>query len=122
MHTISESVTRKFVESFDIDDFQIESDTGWVDVTHLNVTVPYQKYILKTTNCYLECADDHIVFDRDHNEIFVKDLSSGSFIMGQHGLEEVLSVTVTNEYENMFDLSVTGNHTYYAEEIGRAHV
>ncbi len=117
MPELSDSVNRKFIETFNISDLQIETEDGWVDITHLNVTVPYTVWSLKTTTCSIECADNHIIFDEFHNQIFVKDLHVGQKIIGQYGFEEVISVEVERQPESMFDLSVTGNHTYYAEGL-----
>ena len=39
----SEQVNRKFVNNWSIEDFEIETDTGWVDIISLNETIPYQK-------------------------------------------------------------------------------
>lgn len=117
MFELSDTVKRKFTEIFEIEDLQIETEDGWVDITHLNVTVPYDVYELTTTSCRIECADDHIVFDENHNQIFVKNLRPGDNIIGQHGLEEVISVRKTDICEPMIDLTVTGNHTFYAEGL-----
>ena len=117
MHQISNTVNRKFVDSLEVSDWEIESDTGWVDVNHINVTIPYEVYQLTTTAGVLYCADNHIVFTEDHDEIFVKNLKSGDAIIGQYGLEYVSSVFKTDRVENMYDLSVSGSHTYYAENL-----
>lgn len=117
MHCLSDTVERKFVDSIEVSDFEIESESGWVDITHINVTIPYEGYQLSTTNSYIECADNHIVFDSNHNEVFVKDLKVGDFIIGQFGYEEVKSVIKTDKKEHMIDISVTGDHTFFAEGI-----
>jgi hypothetical protein len=117
MYKISDAVERKFVDSIEVDDWEIETESGWVDITHINVTVEYEVYQLTTQNTFIECADNHIVFDERHNEIFVKDLRVGDAIIGQHGLEYVISVVKTNRKEHMIDISVTGDHTFYAEGL-----
>lgn len=117
MYQLSDSVERKFVDSLEVSDFQIETEEGWVDITHINVTVEYEVYQLITTNCAIECADNHIVFDENHNEIFVKDLRPGQKIIGQHEYEHVISVTKTDKKEHMIDLTVKGNNTFYAHGL-----
>jgi hypothetical protein len=117
MHTISDSVERKFVDSIKVSDFEIESENGWVDITHINVTTEYDVYQLITTNSVIECADNHIVFDKNHNEIFIKDLKIGDKIIGQYGDEYVISVIKTDRKEHMIDITVKGNHTFYAHGL-----
>ena len=53
------------------------TDTGWKDVKAIHKTVKYDVWILRTENHVLECADDHIVFDEDWNEVFVRNLNPG---------------------------------------------
>lgn len=117
MYKLSDIVERKFVDSVDVSEWEIESENGWVDVQKINKTIEYEVYQLTTTNCFIECADNHIVFRNSGEEVFVKDLKPRDSIVGQNGIEYVISVIKTNKKENMYDLSVSGNHTYYAEGI-----
>lgn len=57
--------------------YQVLTDTVFDDVKAIHKTVQYDVWILRTENHMLECADDHIVFDEDLNEVFVKNLNSG---------------------------------------------
>ena len=116
---LSDSIERKFIESFQIDDWEIESDTGWVDITHLHKTVEYTVFRVELENgLILECADDHIVFDADYNQVFVKDLTSSDSIITDSGPIQVKSVTSLDYAENMFDLTVdSANHRYYTNSI-----
>lgn len=117
MNKISDSVNRKFVDSISIDDWQIESTSGWVDVSAINKTIQYEVYRLTTTNCFVQCADEHIVFLASGEEVFVKDLNPGDAIIGQNGAEYVISVERTGTFDHMYDLTVCGDHTFYAEGI-----
>jgi hypothetical protein len=68
----------KFVDSVDVGGkYQILTDTVFDDVKAIHKTVQYDVWILKTQNHVLECADDHIVFDKDWSEVFVKNLNPG---------------------------------------------
>lgn len=114
----SEQVNRKFINNFNIEDFEIETDTGWVDIVSLNETIPYQKYYIETeSGLSLICADTHIVFDENMNEVFVKD--KPNFIQTINGIEKVDKIEILNEYENMYDfeLSDESNHRYYTNGI-----
>ena len=114
----SEQINRKFINSWNIDDFEIETDTGWTEIISLNETVPYQKYYIETeSGLSLICADDHIVFDEDMNEIFIKD--NPKYIHTVNGIEKVKEIKYYDEYENMYDfeLSDSSNHRYYTNGI-----
>lgn len=116
---LSDSVERKFIESFQIDDWEIESDSGWVDITHLHKTVEYRVFKLELVNgLILECADDHIVFDSHYNQVFVKDLTATDCIITDSGAVRVKSVTALDYSECMFDLTVDSpDHRYYTNSI-----
>lgn len=114
----SEQVNRKFINTWNIENFEIETDTGWVDIVSLNKTIPYKKYKIETeSGLILECADDHILFDENMNEVFVKD--KPNFIQTINGIEKVVDITIFDDYENMYDfeLSNESNHRYYTNGI-----
>lgn len=114
----SEQVNRKFINTWNILDFEIETDTGWVDIVSLNETIPYQKYYIETeSGLSLICADDHVLFDENMNEVFVKD--SPKYIQTINGIEKVSLIKKFDEYENMYDfeLSENSNHRYYTNGI-----
>ena len=70
----SDSIERKFVDSINIDDYEIETDNGWADISAIHKTIEYQVYVLKTeSGKYIECADNHIIFDHDYQQIFAKE-------------------------------------------------
>ena len=113
------SINKKFVESFDVDDYEIMTDTGWKDVKAIHKTIAYRIWVLVTKNYELMCADNHIVFDKDFNEVFVKDLVKGQLIQTQSGLDEVLDVFETDQLDNMYDVELenNSNHRYYTNGI-----
>ena len=74
--SISNSIDRKFIDQIQLSDWEIETDTGWHNCTEVSKTIEYQVYELHLENCMrLKCADTHIVFDENFNEVFIKDLS-----------------------------------------------
>lgn len=114
----SEKIERKFTETLDVSEWEIETDTGWEDISAIGKTIEYKKWYLKTRNFELECADDHIVFDEYFNETYVKDLKKDDLVMTEYGPEEVISVYTNNEYEEMYDIEVNSkNHRYYTNGI-----
>jgi DNA repair exonuclease SbcCD ATPase subunit len=119
MHSISNTVSRKFVDSLDLQNLEIETDTGWHPITKIMKTVPYQVWRVQTeTGRTLDCADDHIVYDENFKEIFVKNLKSPSYIQTNTGPERVLDIFNSNREENMFDITVDSHdHRYYTNGI-----
>lgn len=116
---LSDKVYRKFVEVLDASFVQIESDQGWTDVKTMNKTVEYQVYRIHfESGRVLECADTHIIIDKDYNEIFAKD-SLGCEILTSDGTDTVTDIEITNRWENMYDFQLTddSNHLYYADGV-----
>lgn len=111
---------KKFTRSVKLEDYQILTDNGFVDIEYLHETIPYRIWNLKLSNGYeLECADDHIVFDSEKNEIFVKDLKIGDRISTDNGNSIVIDIVETDRSENMYDfeLSEDSDRRYYTNGI-----
>lgn len=120
MHTISNTVTRKFINSIDLSNLEIETDSGWQPVTAIHKTVPYDIWSIETSSgLTLDCADTHIVFDEFRNEIFVKDIIKNSTrILTTTGPELVVNVFQQHRQENMFDVTVDHpDHRFYTNGI-----
>lgn len=109
----------KFIDEIDLDTgWEIETDTGFKPISKIYKTIEYEKYILKTENELLECADLHKVFTDKYEEVFVKDLSVGDKVITKNGIETVLSVENTHIKENMYDITVDDeNHRFYSNGI-----
>ena len=119
-NNLSDNIERKFINTWNIEDFQILTDDGFVDIKSLHETIPYIKYHIETFNgLTLDCADDHIVFDENMNEIFVKNLQKEDKIMTVNGIDTIICIEETNSKENMYDfeLDETSNHRYYTNGI-----
>lgn len=126
---------KKFTQSWKLEDYEILTDDGYVDVEYLHETEPYEVYELKLENGYtLKCADDHIVFrviNWNNNspfegmisgykkEIFVKDLTCQDFLLTDDGVVQVLSVTNLGYFEKMYDFQLAkgSNKRYYTNGI-----
>lgn len=115
----SNNIYKKFVETLDVSDWEIETDTGWSSIKEIGKTVEYKEWVLKTTDGFcLVCADKHIVFNGDFSEVFVDELKVGDKIVTKNGLSEVLDVYQTGESSNMYDLSLSDeNHRFYTDGI-----
>lgn len=117
---LSDTINRKFVDSIELDDWEVETDNGWVDISRCNKTIEYDVWRLELDNGkWLECADNHIVFNRDKTEVFVKDLKCGDYIItkDEQSFARVKCVKKLDRKEHMYDLSVEGEHTYFTNNI-----
>ena len=87
---------KKIVNTYPIEDLEILTPDGWVDLVNLHETIPYQTYNIKCFDgLYLNCADNHIVIDSLDNEIFVKDLKQGDEIKSKNGVSKIELVEMT---------------------------
>ena len=77
MDKIWDTIERKVIDVLDIDDYEVLTDDGWHDIKSVNKTIKYDIYELVTKHFRLKCADDHIVFDQNMDEVFVKNLIPG---------------------------------------------
>jgi len=115
-----EKIERKFTKTYNLSDYEILTDTGFEDIIKLHETIEYDVYELKLCNgLSLKCADTHIVFDKDENEIFVKDLIKNDEILTSDGVLFVDSVEFLGYKENMYDfeLKKNTNHRYFTNDI-----
>jgi hypothetical protein len=116
---------KKITRTTNISDYEILTDTGFVDIKSLHETIPYDVYHLKLSDGKeLKCADNHIVFYMDNmEEVFVKNLNVGDKICvyGDEKLEEceVTSITNLGYKEIMYDLELVenSNRRYYTNGI-----
>lgn len=116
---LSEKTNRKFINTVDLSDWEIETDTGWEPITYIHKTIPYQKWSIVTENgLILECADDHIIFLEDFSEIYIKNLEIGDFIHTYNGLQKIEKIYFSTEEEFMYDITVnSNNHRFYTNGI-----
>lgn len=119
MNELSNSIERKFREVYDVNDWLIDTDTGWEEIVDIKQTTEYKIWKLELENeLFLECADDHIVFLEDYTEVFIKDLNIGDLVLTKFGSSKVVSITETEESDYMYDIGVNSvNHRYYTNDI-----
>lgn len=105
---------RKFTEVYEIDDYEILTDSGWQDVVRIGKTVEYRVWEISTGKRSLLCADDHILFNEKVEEVFAKDLKVGNFVMTESGIEEITVARDLGYDVEMYDLEVDHeDHRYY---------
>lgn len=109
----------KFTDIISTDEWQIETDDGWQDISAVCKTVEYDEWVLKLEDDYeLICADDHIVFCEGYEEKLVKDLTGDDYVLTDKGIKRVLSVIKTDNSSQMYDVQVdTDRHSYYTNGI-----
>jgi len=111
-------INKKILNSINVFGFKVRTDAGYEKLTDLHITQPYRHYVLKTDGYELSCADNHIVFDKDYNEVFVKDLVVNDIIQTESGLQRVISLKQDNFKSSMFDATVNHqNHRFYTNGI-----
>ena len=72
---------KKIISELPIE-YKVLSDTGYVNAYRYLETQPYDVWFIETENgLNLECADNHILFNENLEEILVKDLLIGDYIM-----------------------------------------
>ena len=119
---LSNTISRKFIESFDVSEWEVETDTGWSSISKIGKTIKYAAYEVKTASGKkLKCADDHILFDDTYDQIFAKDLNKDTrpdCIITKDGVELVDYVKDLGFSDNMYDLQLDDkNHRYYTNDI-----
>lgn len=111
-------INKKILQSNDID-IEVESDKGFVQSSSIHKTQPYKLWEIKLENGYsLECADKHLVFDSELNEIFAYELKIGDELYTNKGNSKIISIEKKKNKISMFDLSIDSlDHRYYTNGI-----
>lgn len=110
----------KIIQTYDVSDYEIMTDDGWKDITHVHKTIPFDIWHLETDGgLFIDCADEHIVIDEFENSVYVQDLNIGDKIKTINGIEKVKNVFKTDSLPvNMYDVTVNSkNHTFYSNGI-----
>ena len=111
----------KTIEEIDISNENIEiyTDTGFKPISHLLITKPFEIYRIELENGYkLDCADEHIVFGENMQEIYVQDLRVNDYIQTDKGLQRVIRIIYNPTKICMCDASVDDeNHRFYSNGI-----
>jgi hypothetical protein len=112
-------VNKKILNTISNLDIKVKTDTGYEKATDIHLTQPYKVYEFELENGYrLECADNHIIFDQNFNQIFCQDLTLNSYIQTDLGLSKVVKINKSKQKLSMFDLTIDHpNHRYYTNGI-----
>lgn len=110
----------KIIETYNLDDYEIWTDTGWEDVSSVHKTIEYDVWRLELENgLFLDGADEHIVINRNGEEVYLENLKIGDVIKTIKGDSKVSAIYKTDVYpEHMYDITVdSDNHTFYSNGI-----
>lgn len=109
----------KTIEEVNLSNIEILTDTGYKELSHLMISKPFEQYIIKLENSYeLNCADEHILFDRNFNEVYVKNLNIGDYVQTDQGLKKIISIDINKSKVSMCDTTVNdNNHRFYSNGI-----
>ena len=86
-----EDIMKKFVNTIFLDnEILVETDYGFVPVTEMNITQPFQRYKLELENgLWIECADTHTIYCKDHEIKMLIDLTTDDYILTKKGESKV---------------------------------
>lgn len=100
-------------------DLLIQTPSGYSEVKNVLKTIKYIPYTVTLENgMNLIGADNHIVMDQDHNEVFIKDLNKDRRIKTINGISFVSSVDIGETPVHMYDLELDDeDHVFYTNGI-----
>ena len=112
-------INKKILNTISNLSIDVNTDNGIAKGTDIHITQPYTIYNLELENGYkLECADTHIVFDHNLNQIYCKDLNTNIYLYTDIGISKIKSIKKTFNKVSMFDLTVNNDtHRYYTNGI-----
>jgi hypothetical protein len=111
---------KKFTETKKVKNFEVLTDTGWVDIENIHTTIEYEVYeIHLSSGKILRCADNHIVLNSEMKEIFAMNLKEKDLLFTDEGVDSIEKIIKTGNFETMYDLELTenSNKRYYTNGI-----
>ena len=120
----------KFIEAYEINDLEVQTPQGWVNIEGIGKTIKYEEYkLVLASGKELVCADDHLLYKCDNlnfetkkcdiNELYCKDLELGDFIMTDNGPDMIMDFSKTGNKSHMYDLQLSegSDKRYYTNGI-----
>jgi hypothetical protein len=120
----------KFVEAYEVDDYEVLTPNGFIKIEGIGKTVEYDEwYIITSGDKDLICADKHLLYRCDNinfdnkkcelTEIYCENLTSGDWIMTKDGPEKILHIVMTGNKSHMYDLQLSegSNKQYYTNGL-----
>ena len=119
-------ITKKIINTKQLSNVKVLSDTGYVPATEIHKTQPYTVYEIRTSSGKtIEGADIHLIYRQTYTEttiinesVWIKDLNVGDYILTKDGPEQVVSIYKAPYKLSMYDLSIDSQeHRYYTNDI-----
>jgi hypothetical protein len=120
----------KFTEAYRVNDMQVLTPNGWIDIEGIGKTIEFEEWELYTSGGkHLICADKHLLYRCDNinfeltkcdlTEIYCQDIQLGDFIMTKDGPEMIMDVFKNGKKSQMYDLQLSegSNKQYYTNDI-----
>jgi hypothetical protein len=120
----------KFIEAYEVNDLQVETPNGWVNIEGIGKTVEFDEWeIITSGGKHLICADKHLLYRCDNmcfdskkcdiTEIYCQDLFLGDFIMTKDGPEMLMDIFKNGNKSHMYDLQLSegSDKQYYTNDI-----
>ena len=119
MSKLSEITKNLYLKTLRVFGLQVYTDEGFKDIESINITGK-QGYLRLITESYtMDCSPNHILIDKDGNEVYAKD-SEGVFIKTvDGGCEQVIDVCDTGLEDELYDISLSdaSSHCYYVNGL-----
>ena len=120
-------ITKKIIDTYEIDDLEVLTDTGYEKATHIHRTQPYTVYDIEFTDgMHIECADNHIMYlylpgskkYSDRYFVYASHVYPGCKLVSKDGYKTVKSVYKCPYKLAMYDVTIDSpEHTYYTNDI-----
>jgi hypothetical protein len=120
----------KFIEAYRVQDLQVLTPNGWIDIEGIGKTIEYDEWrILTSGGKELICADTHLLYRCDSiefeskkcglTEIYASSLNLGDFIMTKDGPQMIMDISLTGQKSHMYDLQISegSNKQFYTNDI-----
>lgn len=108
---------KKFTNEFNVEDYEVLTDIGFVPIDKIYKTVPYLIYTVSfDDDKVLLCADTHILIDENDKEVYAKD-SINAMIKTIDGVSKVIGIEKSDDSLPMYDLELSYHHKYYTDDI-----
>ena len=119
--TTTNHILPQVIESYNVSDWEIETDTGFVSIDEIHKTVTYDQWYVECENgkWYIG-ADLHRVFDENMNTIYTYELKvNETKIQTDEGPSLVVKVENRGDPQHMYDFTLAddSNHRFYANGI-----
>ena len=120
-------INKKIIDTYEIDDLEVLTETGYKKATHIHRTQPYTVYDIEFTDgTHIECADNHIMYSYvpssdkypDRYSVYASNVKPGVKLVSKGGYKTVKSVYKCPYKLTMYDVTIDSpEHTYYTNDI-----